>query len=173
MRKFYRYTRPCARRSPKPLKGLFQSSQKSRCAAIFGKRSGRRNRRGGKHSAPTAMAPCRRRVGGASLRSREPTSALTRMWFASGGHVKTAATHTGGCILGVFGNPPKPLKGSPRRSVASLARTLRVRFRRVCQNGSHPYGWLPFWCARRESNPEPTASEAVTLSNCATDTYLR
>ena len=48
-----------------------------------------------------------------------------------------------------------------------------VRFRRVCQNGSHPYGWLPFWCARRESNPEPTASEAVTLSNCATDTYLR
>ena len=29
---------------------------------------------------------------------------------------------------------------------------------------------LPFWCARRESNPEPTASEAVTLSNCATDT---
>ena len=32
---------------------------------------------------------------------------------------------------------------------------------------------LPFfWCARRESNPEPTASEAVTLSNCATDTYF-
>ena len=30
----------------------------------------------------------------------------------------------------------------------------------------------PVWCARRESNPEPTASEAVTLSNCATDTYL-
>ncbi len=30
---------------------------------------------------------------------------------------------------------------------------------------------FPFWCACRESNPEPTASEAVTLSNCATDTY--
>lgn len=29
-----------------------------------------------------------------------------------------------------------------------------------------------FWCTRRESNPQPSASEADTLSNCATSAYL-
>ena len=28
-----------------------------------------------------------------------------------------------------------------------------------------------FWCTRRGSNPQPSASEADTLSNCATSAY--
>lgn len=68
--------------------------------------------------------------------------------------------------------PPSP---SPRKAPACALQTawLPARLAQTHnKNGSTAKVCVAaVWCARRESNPEPTASEAVTLSNCATDTY--
>ena len=53
---------------------------------------------------------------------------------------------------------------------AFSARVVRPAAGTLKRGGTDTSLFHPFWCARRESNPEPTASEAVTLSNCATDT---
>ena len=118
---------------PKPLKGLLQGSRKSQRSEIFGKRSGRRNRRGGKHSALPAMAPCRRRVGGASLRCIAVSLREPRQSVAADGRSRARTDirslhYTRPCARRESAEPPKGVPSAGRR------------FARANPSGSLPAG---------------------------------
>ena len=118
---------------PKPLKGLLQGSRKSQRSEIFGKRSGRRNRQGGKHSALPAMAPCRRRVGGASLRCIAVSLREPRQSVAADGRSRARTDirslhYTRPCARRESAEPPKGVPSAGRR------------FARANPSGSLPAG---------------------------------
>ena len=71
---------------------------------------------------------------------------------------------------GYFGIKPR----APRRRNAFASKYSSLRRANPCvfsprRKQKPPQGGL--WCTRRGSNPQPSASEADTLSNCATSAY--